>query len=315
MKKFTGLEDVQDLNQLIREAITVKKDLHQWPTLGRGKAACLIFLNPSLRTRLSSQRAALNLGLEAVVLDIDSQGWQLEFGEGMIMHGSKAEHIREAAAVIGSYFEIVAIRAFAKLKDREEDYSEEILNAFIKYCPAKIVNMESATGHPLQALADLITIEEYKKIQKPKVVLTWTPHPKALPQAVANSFVRWITEWDADLVVTHPEGYELAPEVMGGLSPEYDQKKAFEGADFIYAKNWSSYSAYGKILSTNSAWMVTSQKMRLTNQARFMHCLPVRRNVVVEDEVLDGPNSIVIPQAANRVISMQTVLKKLLESE
>ncbi len=312
MRKFTGLEDVQDLNRLIQEALTVKGNPHRWPSLGRNKAACLIFLNPSLRTRLSSQRAALNLGLEAVVLDIGSQGWQLEFGDGVAMQGDKAEHIREAAAVIGSYFEIVAIRAFAKLKDRTEDYSEEILNAFVKYCPAKIVNMESATGHPLQALADLITIEEHKKTHTPKVVLTWAPHPRALPQAVANSFVRWVSEWGADLVVTHPEGYELPPEVMGGLSPEYDQERAFEGADFIYAKNWSSYTDYGQVLSTDSAWMVTSEKMRLTNQARFMHCLPVRRNVVAEDEVLDSPDSIVIPQAANRVVSMQTVLKKLL---
>lgn len=314
MKQFLNINDVADLNALLNEALRVKANPYNYSSLGLNKAACLIFLNPSLRTRLSSQRAAHNLGLYAVVLDIDNQGWKIEFEDGTIMDGESAEHIKEAAAVIGSYFEIVAIRAFAKLENRDEDYSEQVLNAFAAYCPAKIINMESATAHPLQAFADLITISENKKVDRPKVVLSWAPHPKALPQAVANSFARWMQKADVELVVTHPEGYELNSEVMNGLKTEYDQEKAFENADFIYAKNWSSYSNYGKVTSEDSSWMVTQQKMECTNGGKFLHCLPARRNVIVEDSVLDSDKSLVIEQAQNRVFAMQTVLKLMLET-
>lgn len=313
MKQFLSIKDVQSLPSLLEEAGKVKKNSFGFKSLGKNKSVCLLFLNPSLRTRLSSQRAAANLGLEVVLLDVNSGGWKLEFDDGAVMDGDKAEHVKEAAAVIGSYFDVIAIRAFAELKDRAEDYSEKILSAFVKYCGVPVINMESSTGHPLQAFADLITIEEHKLVSRPKVVLTWAPHPRALPQAVANSFVRWMNVADVDLVVTHPKGYELSSETMSGVEPEYDHDKAFEGADFIYAKNWSSYSEYGKILSTDSSWMVTGKKMALTNNAKFMHCLPVRRNVVVSDDVLDSSSNLVISEAANRIVSMQTVLKKILE--
>ncbi|MEX0722309.1 MAG: N-acetylornithine carbamoyltransferase [Gracilimonas sp.] len=313
MNSFLSIKDVENLQALVKDALEVKKNPHLYSDLGRQRSLCLIFLNPSLRTRLSSQKAAFNLGLDTAVLDVGSQGWKLEFGDGVVMDGDKAEHIKEAAAVIGSYFDIVAIRAFAKLEDRDEDYSEQVMDSFRKYCPAPVINMESSTGHPLQALADLITIEEHKKVAKPKVVLTWAPHPKALPQAVANSFSRWMQAAEFDLTITHPRGYELVDEAVGEARVEYDQNKAFEGADFVYAKNWSSYSDFGKVLSIDQSWMVSQEKMKLTNEAKFMHCLPVRRNVIVEDAVIDGPQSIVIKQAANRIISMQTVLKNILE--
>ncbi len=314
MKQFISIKDVPNLGELLKDAMQVKKNPFAWKDLGTNKSICLIFLNPSLRTRLSSQRAASNLGVEAVVLDIGSQGWKLEFGNGVVMDGDKAEHIKEAAAVIGSYFDVVAIRAFAGLKNREEDYNEEILTAFKKYCPAPIINMESATGHPLQALADLITIENYKKVERPKVVLTWAPHPKALPQAVANSFARWSNAAHYDLVITHPKGYELNPEFIGNAPIIYNQNEAFKGADFIYAKNWSSYMEYGEVLSKDADWTVTNDKMKLTNSAKFLHCLPVRRNMIVADEVLDSNQSLVIEQAKNRIVSMQTVLKNILSS-
>ncbi len=314
MNKFLSSKNLPNLSEALLEAKEVKANPFAWRDLGKNKSVCLLFLNPSLRTRLSSQRAALNLGLDTVVLDINSGGWKLEFGDGTIMDGDSAEHIKEAAAVIGSYFDIVAIRAFASLKDKEADYSEQTLNAFVKYCGVPVVNMESSTRHPLQAFADLITIEEYKQVERPKVVLTWAPHPRALPQAVANSFMEWMQVADVNLTITHPEGYELAPEFMNGLTTEYDQHKAFEGADFIYAKNWSSFSDYGQVLSKDTSWTVSSEKMNLTNNAKFMHCLPVRRNVVVQDAVLDSPQSIVIEEAANRIVSMQTVLKRILEA-
>jgi|AntRauTorckE6833_2_1112554.scaffolds.fasta_scaffold00263_25 N-succinyl-L-ornithine transcarbamylase len=313
MNSFLSIKDVEDLSVLLKDALEIKRNPHVYSDLGQQRSLCLIFLNPSLRTRLSSQKAAFNLGLNTAILDVGSQGWKLEFGDGVVMDGDKAEHINEAAAVIGSYFDIVAIRAFAKLEDRDEDYSEQVMESFKKYCPAPIINMESSTGHPLQAFADLITIEEHKKTEKPKVVLTWAPHPKALPQAVANSFSKWMQAADLDLTITHPKGYELVDEAVGNARLEYNQNKAFEGADFIYAKNWSSYSKYGKVLSTDRSWMVSQEKMKLTNQAKFMHCLPVRRNVIVEDAVIDSTQSIVIEQAANRIISMQTVLKNILE--
>ena len=312
MKQFLGLKDVSNLSDLLEEAKEVKSNPFAWKSLGKNKSVCLLFLNPSLRTRLSSQRAAQNLGLDAVVLDINAGSWKLEFADGVVMNGDSAEHIKEAAAVIGAYFDVIAIRAFAELKDREEDYSEKVLSAFVKYCGVPVINMESSTGHPLQAFADLITIEQNKTVVRPKVVLTWAPHPRALPQAVANSFAEWMQAAEVELTITHPKGYELAPEFTGNLKLEYDQRKAFEGADFIYAKNWSSYSEYGKILSTDPDWMVTAEKMKLTNNAKFMHCLPVRRNQIVEDAVIDSSNSLVIEEASNRIVSMQTVLKKIL---
>ena len=313
MKQFLSVDDVPSVPMLLKEAIIVKRNPRGWKELGADKTICLLFFNNSLRTRLSSQRAAANLGMDAIVLDINAGGWKLEFGDGTVMSGDTAEHVKEGAAVIGSYFDLVAIRSFAGLENKVDDYSEKVLSAFVKYCGVPVINMESATGHPLQAFADLITIEENKTVARPKVVLTWAPHPKALPQAVSNSFVRWMKRAEVDLVVTHPEGYDLDPEVMGDMSPEYDQAKAFEGADFVYAKNWSSFTEYGKVLRTDSEWMVTAQKMSLTNNAKFMHCLPVRRNVVVEDAVIDSPNSLVIEEATNRIVSMQTVLKTILE--
>lgn len=313
MKSFLSIQDVPNLPALVKNALEIKKNPHLYANLGQQKSMCLIFLNPSLRTRLSAQKAAFNLGLNTAVLDVGSQGWQLEFGDGVIMDSDKAEHIKEAAAIIGSYFDVVAIRAFAKLEDRHEDYSEQVMESFKKHCPAPIINMESGTGHPLQAFADLITIKEYKKVAKPKVVLTWAPHPKPLPQAVANSFCRWMQAANFDLTITHPKGYELVDEAVGKARVVYNQQKALDGADFVYAKNWSSYTNYGKVLSKDPDWMVTQEKMNLTNQGKFMHCLPVRRNVIVEDAVLDSDLSLVIPQATNRVISMQTVLKNILE--
>lgn len=313
MNSFLSINDVENLPALVKDALEIKKNPHVYSDLGRQKSLCLIFLNPSLRTRLSAQKAAFNLGLNTAVLDVGRQGWKLEFVDGVVMDSDKAEHIKEAAAVIGTYFDMVAVRAFAKLEDRQEDYSEQVMESFRKYCPAPVINMESSTGHPLQAFADLITIEEFKKAEKPKVVLTWAPHPQALPQAVANSFSKWIQAAEFDLTITHPEGYELADEAVGNAKVEHDQNKAFEGADFIYAKNWSSYKDYGKVLSTDPGWMVTQEKLKLTNHAKFMHCLPVRRNVIVEDAVLDSSQSIVIEQAANRVISMQAVLANILE--
>ncbi|MEO1020906.1 MAG: acetylornithine carbamoyltransferase [Bacteroidota bacterium] len=313
MKQFTSISDVVSLPDLLNKALEIKAHPLAWQDAGKGRSMCLLFLNPSLRTRLSSQKAAFNLGLNTAVLDVGSQGWKLEFGDGVVMNSDKAEHIKEAAAVIGSYFDIVAIRAFAELEDRDLDVSERVLRSFVEYCPASIVNMESATGHPLQAFADLITIEEHKMIKRPKIVLSWAPHPRALPHAVANSFIRWVQQTEAELVVTHPEGYELADEVIGDTPIEYDPDAAFEGAHFVYAKNWSSYREYGKVLNQDPFWMVSKERMEKTDNAAFMHCLPVRRNVIVEDAVIDSDRSLVIKQAENRVISMQTVLKEMLE--
>lgn len=313
MNQFLSIKDVPNLKELLDHALNIKANLSGNREIGKQKSIGLIFLNPSLRTRLSSQRAAMNLGMDVIVLDVNSGGWKLEFEDGVIMNGDSAEHVREAAGVLGRYFDVLAIRSFAALEDREKDYEDAIVNAFAKYSGVPIINMESATGHPLQAFADLITITEHQKRKQPKVVLSWAPHPKALPQAVANSFVRWMKASEVDLVVTHPKGYELADSVMEGVSVEYDQNKAFENADFIYAKNWSSYTSYGKVLSEDPSWMITQEKMNRTKSAKFMHCLPVRRNVVVEDTVLDSSVSIVMDQAENRIVSMQTVLESLLE--
>lgn len=314
MKHFTSIYDLSNPVELLHTAQAVKQNPLANKTLGYGKTLGLIFFNSSLRTRLSTQRAAQNLGLDVIVMNIGEEGWKLEFQDGAIMNSDKAEHIKDAAAVIGQYCEIVGIRTFAGLRDREADYQEEVLEAFVRYSGRPVVSLESATRHPLQSLADWLTIEEYKNVTRPKVVLTWAPHPRSLPQAVGNSFVEWMSHADVELVVTHPEGYELTPAFIGDVKVEYNQQKAFEGADFIYAKNWSSYTDYGKILSLDSSWMVDEAKMALTHQAHFMHCLPVRRNVIVSDAVIDSARSLVIPQAGNRVYAAQAVLQVLLQS-
>lgn len=313
MKQFFSIDDVPDLNNLKAKATELKTESQKLNGSFQGKSVCLIFLNPSLRTRLSAQRAAHNLGIPVSTFDVGAGGWQLEFADGAVMNGNKAEHIREAAAVVGSYFDLVAIRAFAGLEDRVEDYSEPVLSQFIKHCPVPVVNLESSTRHPLQAFADLITIESNKKTQKPKVVLSWAPHPRALPQAVANSFSVWMQKAGYDLTITHPEGCELAPQFTEGATIEYDQDKAFEGADFVYAKNWSSYRDYGKIITGQDHRIIDAARMKRTNNACFMHCLPVRRNVVVTDEVIDSDRSLVIEQAANRIVSAQTIFSQLLK--
>lgn len=314
MRHFTSVYDLPSLEVALNEAFLVKNNPFGFQHLGKNKTMVLMFFNSSLRTRLSTQKAAQNLGMNAIVLDVNQGAWKLETERGVIMDGDKPEHLLEAVPVIGSYADIIGVRSFASFESKEADYDEVILNQFIKYAGVPIVSMEAATRHPLQSFADLVTIEEYKKVKRPKVVLTWAPHPRALPQAVPNSFVEWMRAADYDLVVTHPEGYELAPEFMGDLKPEYDQMKAFEGADFIYAKNWASYSDYGKILSKDMNWTVSTRQMDITNEAKFMHCLPVRRNMIVTDDVIESPNSIVIPEAANRVVSAQAVLKMILES-
>ncbi len=314
MKRYLTVEDIGDLSQALKEAKEVKKTPYAWDELGKNKTIVLIFFNSSLRTRLSTQKAAMNLGMNVIVLDVNKDGWQLETEFGVVMDGDKPEHLREAVPVIGKYCDIIGVRSFATFQDKTADYEEKILNQFIQYSGVPVISMESATRHPLQAFADLITIEEYKVKERPKVVLTWAPHPRALPQAVPNSFVEWMKEADVEFVVTHPEGYELAPEFMDGVTLEYDQKQAFEGADFIYAKNWASYSDYGKVLSKDMSWTVNEEKMALTNGAKFMHCLPVRRNMIVTDGVIDSENSIVVEEAANRVVSAQVVIKRMLES-
>ncbi len=313
MRNFISVKDIPDLKVAVKTALEIKKDRFAFQHLGKNKTMVLIFFNSSLRTRLSTQKAAMNLGMNTMVLNVNEDGWQMESELGVVMDGDKPEHLLEAIPVIGRYCDVIGVRAFARFQSKDDDYSEKILNQFISYSGVPVVSMEGATRHPLQSYADLLTIEEFKTRERPKVVLTWAPHPRALPQAVANSFVEWMRETDYDLVVTHPRGYELAAEFMGDLKVEYDQKKAFEGADFIYAKNWSSYTSYGKILSKDFAWTVNEEKMAITNQAKFMHCLPVRRNVVVTDGVLDGPDSIVVDQAANREITAQAVLKMILE--
>ncbi len=313
MRRFLKPSDIGDLRQALTDAAEVKQNPFGFQHLGKNKTAVLIFFNSSLRTRLSTQRAATNLGMNVIVLDVNKDGWKLETETGVIMDGDKPEHIREAVPVIGQYADIIGVRSFARFEDKEEDYSERLLNQFIELSGVPVVSMESATRHPLQAFADLITIEEYKKTARPKVVLTWAPHPRALPQAVPNSFVEWMKLADVELTVTHPEGYELAPEFSEGVKVEYNQKKAFEEADFIYAKSWASFSQYGQVLSTDRNWMVDEAKMALTNQGKFMHCLPVRRNMIVSDAVIESEASIVVPQAANRVVSAQLVLKRMLE--
>ncbi len=314
MNHFLSRNSVDELKPLLEKARQIKQNPFEHTTLGKNKTMVLLFFNPSLRTRLSTQKAALNLGMNVIPLNV-SQAWGIEFEDGTIMNFDKAEHIKEAAAVISQYADVIGIRTFSGLENKEQDYGEIVLSQFVKYATVPIVNLESATVHPLQSLTDLFTIEEYKRKARPKVVLTWTPHPRALPQAVSNSFVEWIKKTDYELVITHPKAYELSPQFSKDCTIEYEQEKAFEEADFVYAKNWSSFSEYGKIISKDADWMITAQKMALTNDAYFMHCLPVRRNVVVEDAVLDGPNSIVIQQAKNREIIAQTVLSELLKNK
>lgn len=313
MRSFFHVGDIGDLGKALEEAKQVKATPFAWQNLGRNKTIILIFFNSSLRTRLSSQKAAMNLGMNSIVLNVNGDSWKLETEMGVVMDGDKPEHLREAIPVIGSYCDIIGVRSFAGLKDKSFDYNETILRQFIEYSGKPVISLESATVHPCQAFADLITINEYKSVARPKVVLTWAPHPRALPQAVPNSFAEWMNAADVDFVITHPEGYELDPQFVGDARVEYDQMKAFEGADFIYAKNWSSVSHYGQILSQDCAWTVGARQMAVTDNAYFMHCLPVRRNMIVTDEVIDSPRSIVIPEAANRVVSAQVVMKRMLE--
>jgi N-succinyl-L-ornithine transcarbamylase len=313
MRNFTSVNDIPDLKKALDVAFEVRKNPFAFSHLGKNKTMVLIFFNSSLRTRLSTQKAAMNLGMNTMVLNVNDDGWQLETELGVVMDGSKPEHLREAVPVIGSYCDIIGVRSFARFESRDDDYGEKILKQFIDFAGVPVVSMEAATRHPLQSFADLMTIEELKTKEKPKVVLTWAPHPRALPQAVPNSFVEWMRKAEYELVVTHPEGYELAPEFMEGLSVEYNPDKAFEGADFIYAKNWASYTDYGRILSQDRSWTVDSRRMALTDNARFMHCLPVRRNMIVTDEVIDSPASVVIREAANREWSAMAVLKMILE--
>ena len=319
MRVFRSVKDLGNLQEALQEAMEIKADRFKYQELGRNKTALLIFFNNSLRTRLSTQKAAMNLGMNVIVLDVNQGAWKLETERGVVMDGDKSEHLLEAIPVMASYCDIIGVRSFATFESREDDYNEKILEQFIQYSGKPVFFMESATVHPLQSFADLITIEEYKERKRPKVVLTWAPHPKALPQAVPNSFAEWMNAADVDFVVTHPEGYELDPQFVGDAKVEYDQMKAFEGADFIYAKNWSCPGVtrpedYGKILSKDMSWTVSERQMAVTNNAHFMHCLPVRRNMIVTDDVIESPRSLVIPEAANREISATVVLKRMLES-
>ncbi|HEX8313722.1 MAG TPA: acetylornithine carbamoyltransferase [Flavisolibacter sp.] len=314
MKQFISVHDVSDINSLVEKALAYKASPFMDKGKGVNKRIGCLFLNPSMRTRLSTQIAAQNLGMEAVVFNVGSEGWSLEFEEGAIMNGTTVEHVKDAAPILGNYFDVLAIRTFPSLKNREEDYSEQYINQFIKYAGVPIVSLESATLHPLQSLTDVITIKEtFREKRKPKVVLTWAPHVKALPQCVANSFAQWINAWkEADFVVTHPEGYELDEQFTSGATITHNQDEALKDADFIYVKNWSSYHDYGQILTNDQSWMLTTEKLRPTNNAKVMHCLPVRRNIELSDEILDGPNSIVTQEASNRVWAAQAVLSEIL---
>ena len=345
MKSFINVQDIGPLDKAMAEAFEIKKDRYKYQHLGKNKTLMMIFFNNSLRTRLSTQKAAMNLGMNVIVLDVNAGAWKLETERGVIMDGDKSEHLLEAIPVMGCYCDLIGVRSFAGLTDREYDYAETVLNQFIKYSGRPVFAMETATVHPLQAFADLITIVEYSRNEeggtrnenssnsdgnllppssfllprKPKVVLTWAPHCRALPQAVPNSFAQWMNAADVDLVITHPEGYELDPLFVGNARVEYDQKKAFEGADFIYAKNWSNPGVtnpadYGKITSKDMSWTVDTEHMSWTNNGKFMHCLPVRRNLIVTDDVIESPNSLVIPEAANREISCSVVIKRMLEA-
>ncbi len=316
MRNFLSVHDIENLRQMLEKAMYVKANPFADCDLGKNKTILLIFFNSSLRTRLSTQKAAMNLGMNVMVLDINQGAWKLETERGVVMDGDKPEHMLEAIPVMGCYCDIIGVRSFARFENKQDDYTEKILMQFVKLSSKPVISLEAATGHPLQAFADIITIEEYKKKANPKVVLTWAPHPKALPQAVPNSFAQWAVAAGYEVVITHPKGYELSTQFTKGATITYNQDKAFDGADFIYAKNWSAFSDenYGKVINTDTSWTVDSKKMSLTNDAYFMHCLPVRRNMIVTDEVIESRNSIVIPEAANRVVSAQTVIKEILLS-
>lgn len=321
MKNFVSVSDVGDINSLVEKALSYKADPLKDKLLGTNKRIGLLFLNPSLRTRLSTQVAAQNLGMEAIVFNVDKEGWALEFEEGAIMNGNTVEHVKDAAPILGNYFDILCIRTFPSLKNRENDYSEMYIKQFIKYAGVPVISLESATLHPLQSLTDIITIKEYLNNSplatgsKPKIVLTWAPHIKPLPQCVANSFAEWINAWgEADFVITHPMEYDLDEKFTKGATITYDQDEALKDADFVYVKNWSTYNDYGKIYSNDRGWMLTEEKLRLTNNAQVMHCLPVRRNIELSDEILDGPNSLITREASNRVWAAQAVISTILTS-
>lgn len=314
MNQFLSVRDAGDVPALVHEALALRQDISQYSGLGKGKTLGLLFLNPSLRTRMSSQRAAYDLGMNVMVLNLDKDSWQIEFEDGAVMNGSKSEHIKEAAGVISQYCDIVGLRSFPGLVDREKDYKEQILYSFQKYCSRPLVSLESGTRHPLQSFADMITIAETTKKAKPKIVLTWAPHIKPLPQAVPNSFAEWAVASGAEVVITQPAGYDLAPEFTQGAEVIYDQDAALEGADYVYVKNWSSYHDYGAMPAVAADWLLTPEKMQRTDHARIMHCLPVRRNVEMVDALLDGPDSLVQVQAGHRVTAAQTVFKKILDA-
>ena len=314
MKHFITLADLPDFHQTLDLAMELKNQPTKWDAMGKGKTLGLLFFNPSLRTRLSTQKAAQNLGLPTMVMNFSQESWALEFEDGTKMSGLRSEHVKEAAAVVSQYCDMVAIRAFASLSDKEKDEAEIVLRSFAKYASVPIINMESATAHPLQALADAITIKEFQPAHIPKVVLSWAPHPKALPHAVGNSFTKMMKHMDADFIIAHPEGYALNPKITEGVTCTTDQEKAMEGADFVYTKNWCSFEQYGQILRTDDEWMITPEKMQRTNDGKFMHCLPIRRNIVAADGVLDSPSALVIQQSQNRIFSAQSVLKQLLEN-
>lgn len=325
MNQFISVEDVPDINHLVDLALSYKQLPFKDSSIGRNKTLGMLFMNPSMRTRISTQIAARNLGMEVIVFNVDKEGWQLEFEEGVIMDGKSAEHVKEAAAVLGKYFDILSIRTFPGLINKEEDYSERFIQQFIKHAGIPVVSLESATMHPLQSLADIITIKENwvlpslsgegQGIRRPKVVLTWAPHVRALPQSVPNSFAQWINVWnETDFTIVQPQGYELDEKITQGATIMHDQDEALKDADFVYVKNWSSYNDYGKVLCNDSSWMITEKKLEKTNQAKVMHCLPVRRNLVIDDEVLDGAQSIVVKEAGNRVWAAQAVLSEILRT-
>lgn len=314
MKLFSSVNDVPDVNMLVKEALHLKQNPYAYKDLGENKTMALVFLNPSLRTRMSTQKAALNLGMNVMVLNMDKEGWALELRDNVIMNGTTVEHIREAAAVMGQYADIIGVRSFPGLKDRDEDYNEMIFKKFVEFCGVPVVSLESATRHPLQSLADLITIEELKTSSKPKVVLTWAPHIKPLPQAVPNSFSEWMCKADVDFTIAHPKGYELCTDFTKGATITNNQDEALADADFIYVKNWSAYEPYGQLTTGDNNWMLNNDRLKITNNAKIMHCLPVRRDLELSSEILDGEHSIVVHEAANRVWAAQAVLKRMLET-
>jgi N-succinyl-L-ornithine transcarbamylase len=315
MKKFTSINDISEIKDILSLAKKVKQNPLSFKSFGENKTIGLLFFNPSLRTRLSTQKAAYNLGMNVMVMNLNNDGWSIELQDGVVMNEGTQEHIKDAAGVISQYCDIIGIRTFASLTNKTEDYNEEILNKFIKYASVPVISLESATLHPLQSFADIITIDELKTMHKPKIVLTWAPHPKALPQAVANSFIEWVRKTDVDLVITNPKGFDLSSQYTDGIEIIHDQDKALRNADFVYAKNWSSFDDYGKIGREFTDWTITKEKMNLTNNGKFMHCLPVRRNIVVSDEVIDSENSLVLLQSNNRTYAAQTILLKMLQDE